>query len=164
MQEIYRQNAGIVVFRADRKVLMCKRANCNDDNCWQFPQGGIDDGETALQAAYRELKEETNISSVKLVKHLDFPIAYKFPANTINKFKYKDKIEVGQEQFWTLFYFHGTDSEINFCTNPDEIEFSDYMWVDISIAPKIVWEPKKEAYKSMVKEFKPIIESFRNAF
>ena len=56
MQKKYRPNAGIVVFRKDKKVLVCARADRQTNN-WQFPQGGIDKGETPAEAAVRELSE-----------------------------------------------------------------------------------------------------------
>ena len=74
----YRPNVGIVVFRSDGKVLLCERVE-DYPKRWQFPQGGIDDGETPLQAAVRELREETSVTSVKFVCSLDKSIKYDFP-------------------------------------------------------------------------------------
>lgn len=160
MAQGFRKNAGIVVFNADRKVLLCKRINCDASKCWQFPQGGIDGGETPLQAAYRELKEETGITSVKLAAHLEDPIRYYFPEDVLEKFKKTGRDFLGQDQYWTLFYFTGNDEEINFRTHPEEIEFDGYRWADIEEAPKVVWKPKKEAYRLMVKQFKPVIDDW----
>ena len=161
MTEKFRPNAGIVVFRDDKKVLVCKRNN-ESSEYWQFPQGGIDSNETPIQAAYRELKEETNITSVKLIKNLKFPITYRYPPEVLEYFKKKGRQEIGQQQYWTLFYFYGSDNEIDFCTNPEEIEFSDYRWIDIKTAPQLVWDPKKAAYRQMVEIFSPVIESWKN--
>ena len=66
----YRLNAGIVVFNRQGKVLLCRRKGWPD--AWQFPQGGIDTGETAEQAAVRELREETSLSGLKHIKTLDY--------------------------------------------------------------------------------------------
>ena len=46
---------------------------------WQMPQGGVDEGEDFLKAAYRELEEETSINSVELIKELDGTITYELP-------------------------------------------------------------------------------------
>ena len=162
MADSYRKNAGIVVFRADKKVLVCKRIGASGTKCWQFPQGGIEPKETPLEAAYRELKEETGLSSVKEVFHLDEPIAYDYPPDVLESMKKKGFDDIGQAQYWTLFYFSGSDNEIDFCTNPKEIEFSDYQWIDIRQAPYLVWEPKKAAYAEMVSKFAPVIECFVN--
>lgn len=56
MKKVFRPNAAAVVFRKDKKVLMCRRIFPKTDG-WQFPQGGIEAGETAQEAALRELKE-----------------------------------------------------------------------------------------------------------
>ena len=60
MSELYRKNVGVVVFNDKHKVLMCARAD-KPDLQWQFPQGGIEDGEDIVEAAKRELREETNL-------------------------------------------------------------------------------------------------------
>lgn len=156
----FRKNAGIVVFNAAKKVLLCKRINCREALCWQFPQGGIDGDETPLQAAYRELREETGITSVKLAAHLEEPIRYYFPQDVLEKHKKVGHDFLGQDQYWSLFYFTGTDDEINFQTHPKEIEFDAYQWADIVTAPDLVWTPKKEAYKQMAEKFRPIIENW----
>ena len=81
MAEWFRRNAGIVVFRADKKVLLCLR---NDmPASWQFPQGGIEAGETPEQAAARELKEETSLSGLKRIATLQEPARYRFPQEVI---------------------------------------------------------------------------------
>ena len=70
-----RSGVGIVVLNQENKVFVAKRID-NPKNFWQMPQGGIDIGENFLNAAYRELAEETSIKSVKLIKELDGMITY----------------------------------------------------------------------------------------
>ena len=147
----YRKNVGIVVFNDKHKVLMCARAD-KPDMQWQFPQGGIDDGEDVLVAAKRELQEETGIKSVKFVTQLPQTLRYKFPAPIEKTCHF-----IGQEQSWVLFYFLGTDNEIDFCTNPEEIEFKGYEWVDISEAPKRIVEFKKNVYNKVAEYFSSYI-------
>ena len=98
----YRRNAGIVLFRHDGKVLLCERIE-NYPKRWQFPQGGIDAGETPLQAAQRELKEETSVTSVKFIATLPRPIRYDFPEAV--KKAHPERRNDGQEQYWHLFLF-----------------------------------------------------------
>ena len=66
----YRNGVGIVVLNNENKVFVAKRID-NPKNFWQMPQGGVDEGEDLLNAAYRELKEETSIFNVKLIKEIE---------------------------------------------------------------------------------------------
>ena len=65
-----RSGVGIVVLNKENKVFVAKRID-NPKDFWQMPQGGVNDGEDFLKAAYRELEEETSIKSVELIKELD---------------------------------------------------------------------------------------------
>lgn len=153
MSLFYRKNVGIVVFRRDLKVLMCARAD--KENAWQFPQGGIEDGEEVIAAGLRELREETGITSVRMM--LQFPrlLRYKYPPEVVSSNKNSGfPAYIGQEQAWLLMYFYGKDDEINFEANPDEIEFKDYQWVDIDEAPLRIVDFKKDVYKEISSGFK----------
>ena len=151
--KVYRPNAAIVLFRKDGKVLLCERIE-NYPKRWQFPQGGIDEGETSLEAAVRELREETSIVSAKLISAFPEPLRYDFPPEVMKR--YPERHNDGQEQHWYLFLFTGDDSEINLKT--EEPEFRSYQWVDIEEAPKHVVEFKKEIYEKVTAVFKQIID------
>ena len=104
-----RSGVGIVVLNKDNKVFVAKRID-NPKNFWQMPQGGINEGENFLNAAYRELEEETSIKSVELIKELDGTITYELPDKLLGiiwKGKYK-----GQKQKWFLMKFTGDEKEI----------------------------------------------------
>ena len=73
-----RSGVGIVVLNKANKVFVAKRID-NSKNFWQMPQGGVDEGEDFLKAAYRELEEETSVKSVELIKELDGTITYELP-------------------------------------------------------------------------------------
>ena len=128
MKKVFRPNAAAVVFRQDKKVLMCRRIFPKTDG-WQFPQGGIEAGETAQEAALRELKEETSVHSVTAVKTLDYPLRYEFPEEVKAKFRTRGIFNDGQEQYWSLFYFTGQEDEINLKT--EEPEFDEFGWFDL---------------------------------
>lgn len=157
--KIYRKNAAAVLFNKNRKVLLCERLG-HFVTPWQFPQGGIEDGESPEVAAARELQEETSVSSVKLVKTLDTPMIYDFPSKMKENLAHIRGINFdGQEQYWSLFYFTGDDAEINLDTqNP---EFQSWRWVDISEADKEVVEFKKDIYRQVVTIFKPLIDNYK---
>ena len=147
-----RSGVGIVVLNKNNKVFVAKRID-NPKKFWQMPQGGVNKGEDFLTAAYRELKEETNIKSVELIKELDELITYELPSNLLGiiwKGKYK-----GQKQKWFVMKFEGKDREINVNTNNPE--FLDWKWVDASELPKIVVNFKVNIYKKLLKELSNII-------
>ena len=77
-----RSGVGIVLLNKNNKIFVAKRID-NPKNFWQMPQGGVDKGEDFLTAAYRELKEETNIQNVELIKELDGLITYELPSNLL---------------------------------------------------------------------------------
>jgi|TARA_B100002051_G_C16621775_1_gene578665 putative (di)nucleoside polyphosphate hydrolase len=148
----YRNGVGIVVLNNENKVFVAKRID-NPKNFWQMPQGGVDEGEDLLNAAYRELKEETSIFSVKLIKEIEDWTQYDLPSKLIGiiwKGRYK-----GQKQKWFIFKFLGNDTEINIKTkNP---EFLDWKWIEIGKITEIVVDFKKEVYQKVEKEIKKII-------
>ena len=148
----YRNGVGIVVLNNENKVFVAKRID-NPKNFWQMPQGGVDEGEDLLNAAYRELKEETSIFNVKLIKEIEDWTQYDLPSKLIGiiwKGRYK-----GQKQKWFIFKFLGNDTEINIKTkNP---EFLDWKWIEIGKITEIVVDFKKEVYQKVKKEIKKII-------
>lgn len=156
MSEWFRKNAGIVVFRADKKVLICQRNDMQDS--WQFPQGGIEDGENPEQAAQRELQEETSLCGLKRISTLTEPARYYFPPEVIASMQKRGFTNAGQDMYWSLFYFEGADSDINLQTS--EPEFKAFKWVPLEEAVSLAVDFKKSAYEKMFRAFKPIIEKY----
>lgn len=157
MKKRYRKNVGIIVYK-NGKVLLCARADKEHD-CWQFPQGGIEHNEAVIDAAKRELFEETGIKNIKLIKEMPFSVIYDFPDNYKNPYNANYD---GQEQFWVMFEFLGNDNEIKFDIDPKCIEFKKYRWDDIKVAPKEIVEFKKDVYTKVVDFFYPVIERLNN--
>ena len=92
-----RSGVGIIVLNEKNKVFVAKRID-NSKNFWQMPQGGINDGEDFLSAAYRELAEETSIKSVELIKEIEGTMTYLLP-NHLLGIIWKGKFK-GQKQKW----------------------------------------------------------------
>ncbi|MGY9059183.1 MAG: RNA pyrophosphohydrolase [Candidatus Puniceispirillales bacterium] len=151
----YRPCVGLMVFNKNGQVFCGQRID-NKAEAWQLPQGGIDEGETPIEAGFRELKEETSIVNVQYV--CDYPdwLNYEIPlplADTLWNGKYR-----GQVQRWLLFYFIGKNSEININTkNP---EFKTWEWINPNQLPLRAISFKKEVYVKITKAFIPILNNF----
>ena len=147
-----RSGVGIVVVNKFNKVFVAKRID-NQKNFWQMPQGGVDNGEDFLTAAYRELKEETSITNVELISELDGFVTYNLPDRLLGiiwKGKYK-----GQTQKWFLMRYLGKDKEINIKTkNP---EFIDWKWVELKEITKLVVDFKLHVYQKVQKKVEKIL-------
>ena len=147
-----RSGVGIVVLNKENKVFVAKRID-NPKNFWQMPQGGVDEGEDFLKAAYRELEEETSIKNVELIKELDGTITYELPDRLLGliwKGKYR-----GQKQKWFLMRFVGADNEINIKTKHPE--FLEWKWVELDKITDLVVDFKLHVYKEVKDKVKKIL-------
>lgn len=147
-----RNGVGIVLLNNNNKIFVAKRID-NPKNFWQMPQGGVDKNENILNAAYRELKEETSIENVKLIKELDGFMTYELPSNLIGiiwKGRYR-----GQKLKWFVMRFLGNDNEINI--NTRKPEFLDWKWIELDKITEVVVKFKLEVYKKVKKEIKKIL-------
>ena len=137
-----RIGVGIILLNHQKKVFVGKRID-NPNNYWQMPQGGVDKNENFLEAAKRELMEETSVKSVKLIKEIDGWLTYSLPKSLLGKIwdgKYR-----GQKQKWFVLEFLGKEDEINIKTNIPE--FLDWKWIETSKLPKVAVHFKIDMYK-----------------
>ena len=147
-----RVGVGVIVLNNNNQVFVGKRKD-NSGNKWQMPQGGVDEGEDFLKAAYRELEEETSIKNVELIKELDGTITYELPDRLLGliwKGKYR-----GQKQKWFLMRFVGSDSEINIKTKHPE--FLEWKWVELDKITDLVVDFKLHVYKEVKDKVKKIL-------
>ena len=147
-----RSGVGIVLLNKKNKVFVAKRID-NPKNFWQMPQGGVDKKENYYQAALRELKEETSIVSVELIKKIDKKLTYILPENLIGII-WKGKFK-GQIQKWFIMRFVGNESEINIKTKKPE--FLDWKWINVEDLPKVAVKFKLDVYKNLKTEVEKIL-------
>ena len=110
-----------------------------------MPQGGMDANETPLNAMKRELREETSITRIKVLKEIQNWLEYELPPNLLGKI-WKGKFR-GQKQKWFIVRFIGNDSEIDL--NTQYPEFIEWKWIDYNLLPEVIVEFKKEVYKKL---------------
>ena len=144
-----RNGVGIVVLNEKNKVFVAKRID-NPKYHWQMPQGGVDKDEDFLKAAYRELKEETSIENIQVLKELDGWFEYELPKNLLGII-WKGKFR-GQKQKWYIAKFKGENNEINL--NTKFPEFIDWKWIEIEDLTKKVVDFKKKVYERLYFELK----------
>ena len=147
-----RTGVGIILLNNENKVFVARRID-NEKKFWQMPQGGVDDGEDFLTAAYRELEEETSIKNVELISELGGFITYNLPDRLLGiiwKGKYK-----GQKQKWFLMRYLGEDQEINIHTKKPE--FLEWKWVDLKKITELVVDFKLHVYKEVKEKVEKIL-------
>jgi len=146
----YRPCVGIMLTNPRGHIFVGQR-NDRDTDAWQMPQGGVDKGENTLDAAYRELWEETGVTKklVTLEAESSRLIPYDLPHHivpTIWKGRYR-----GQEQKWFLFRFHGADTDINIET--EHPEFTRWKWMPKEDLVANIVPFKRAVYEEVLAEF-----------
>lgn len=160
----YRDCVGVAVFNRSGHVFVGRRRAEDDPedsaelgSPWQMPQGGMDKGESPLQAAHRELFEETSIRSVELLAEAADWICYDLPDDVLGialHGRYR-----GQRQRWFAFAFVGDESEIDVLAPGDgsvASEFDAWRWEPLSHLPGLVVPFKHDAYRQVVAAFADI--------
>jgi putative (di)nucleoside polyphosphate hydrolase len=127
------------------------------DHPWQMPQGGVDPGEDPYPAALRELAEETNITSVKLLAEAPEWLTYDLPRELVPHAwggRYR-----GQKQKWYALRFTGRESEIDVAhpAGGHEPEFSKWRWVPMRDLPDLIIPFKRNVYEQVVAAFAHLI-------
>jgi len=167
----YRDCVGVAVFNREGRVFIGRRKPEDDPEDsgergapWQMPQGGIDPGEDALEAALRELYEETSIKSVRLLAEAEGWIHYDLPDDALGialKGKYR-----GQRQRWFAFAFTGDESEIDVDApggGAFHAEFDAWRWEELTATPDLIVAFKRDAYRQVVAAFADLPTRLRQA-
>jgi putative (di)nucleoside polyphosphate hydrolase len=149
----FRPNVGIVLIGRDGKVWLGRRADTAGPLNWQFPQGGVDEGEALDAAALRELREETGVTSVSVAGRTRDWMAYVFPP--VHARSKAARGWLGQKQVWFALRFLGDDREIDLGAH-NHAEFDAWRWADIDETLDTVVDFKRDIYSKVVAEFRPL--------
>lgn len=152
----FRSNVGIVLVNREGRLFWAKRIG--QKNAWQFPQGGINENETAETALYRELAEEIGLvrDDVEILGCSKEWLHYHLPKRYIRY--YSKPLCIGQKQKWYLLRLLVDESQVKLdhSQNP---EFDLYRWVEYWHPLKDVVSFKRQVYRKVLQEFKTILDS-----
>lgn len=150
----YRPNVGIILCNAKNEVFWGKRIR---EHSWQFPQGGIDKGESPEQAMYRELYEEVGLQSqhVRVLGRTKNWLRYDVPTHWIKR-EWRNSYK-GQKQIWFLLRLTGRDCDVSLRASGHP-EFDAWRWSNYWVPPDSVIEFKREVYRLALNELAAYIE------
>ena len=152
-QRPYRPCVGIFLLNNDGLVFAGRRIDSRAE-AWQMPQGGIDSGESPLQACMREMREEIGTNTAELVSQHDDWLYYDIPlplADRLWQGRYK-----GQKQKWMALRFTGDDSDINIAT--EEPEFCEWKWLSPHDLVDLAVPFKRDVYQNVLAAFAPYLK------
>jgi putative (di)nucleoside polyphosphate hydrolase len=157
----YRQGVGIMLINRQGLVWTGRRlpkwVGDKSAYIWQMPQGGIDKGEDPIDAAVRELREETAVTSAEVIAEFPGWLSYDLPSELLGvalKGKYR-----GQRQRWYAMRFWGDDSEIDIRPRNGKAEFDRWSWRKASDLPDLIVSFKRPIYQAVVGAFAHLTET-----
>lgn len=149
----YRPNVGLMLIAADRRIFVGHRPRMAEGMAWQMPQGGIDKGETPIEAACRELGEEVGTTKALLLRESCDWITYDVPPE-LAPIHWKGRWR-GQTQKWFALAFAGTDKDIDIAAH--EEEFDAWRWATAREVLDLIVPFKRAVYEAVLKEFADLV-------
>ena len=149
--EFYRPNVGLMLIGAQRRIFLGQRANQPD--AWQMPQGGVDKGETPVEAACRELREEVGTVKALLLRETYDWVTYDVPPKLHPPY-WKGRWR-GQAQKWFALAFTGQDADIDLAAH--DREFSAWRWASPHELPALAVAWKRPVYEIVLNEFSDLL-------
>jgi putative (di)nucleoside polyphosphate hydrolase len=149
--EFYRPNVGLMLIGPDRRVFAGRRLNQPD--AWQMPQGGVDKGESPVEAACRELREEVGTARALLLRESRAWLTYDVPA-ALQPPHWKGRWR-GQAQKWFALAFTGSDADIDIAAHDQE--FDAWRWVAARELPELIVAWKRPTYEAVLTEFADLV-------
>ncbi|MGK2284971.1 RNA pyrophosphohydrolase [Pedomonas sp. V897] len=144
----YRPCVGVVLLNRERLVFVARRID-TEQEAWQMPQGGIDEGEDPATAALRELEEEIGTNKAEIIAESKDWFQYDLPPELVGKV-WKGRYR-GQRQKWFAMRFLGEDGDINLET--EHPEFCAWRWEYLERLPNLIVPFKRKLYQDIVREF-----------
>ena len=148
---LYRPCVGLTLINREGLIFAGRR--CDSPDAWQMPQGGMDKGETPLEAGFRELREETGLktSKVETLEITEDWISYDLPEHLIGKVwggRWR-----GQKQKWLALRFVGEDADVDITQEP--VEFDAWRWMSAPELLESMVSFKRDVYQEVFKRFAP---------
>lgn len=155
----YRLNVGLAIFNPRGLVFLGERRQ--DPGAWQMPQGGIKQGQTAEEAVWAELREETGLTAhTTIIAAMPQPIDYDFPDYVQGKIASKYR---GQRQHWFALLYRGPDSAVQLenAYEPEHPEFRSWRWATLEEAVRLIVDFKRPAYEQVAAWAAPLVAAIR---
>ena len=148
----YRANIAVVILNKNGQVFWCRRIG---QDAWQFPQGGMIEGETPEESMYRELREETGLlpRHVDILGHTRGWLRYDLPEHLVRR--NHAPVCIGQKQIWYLLRFKGGERDVNL-EYSDHAEFDDWCWYEYWKTVDEVVSFKQDVYRRALKELEAL--------
>ena len=147
----YRPCVGVMLFNREGLVFVGRRIDQTVEG-WQMPQGGIDEGETPVEAGFREMKEEIGTNNAELLREYPDWLDYDLPAHLLGVAlhgRYR-----GQRQKWLAMRITGENSEIDIRT--PEPEFAQWKWLAVEALPRLIVPFKRDTYAKVIAAFRDL--------